>query len=100
MGRKANMVTATLLEDFVPHVTWTQAKSYPDAPHQYVVRTSLPEKQAAQFLAIAKHIRLEGVREWFGNSWYIYYYHNGWKYWTMGAPLDETIILNRAKVDR
>jgi hypothetical protein len=33
-------------------------------------------------------------------------YHNtyleldGWEYWTMGAPLPETTVINRARVDQ
>ena len=23
---------------------------------------------------------------------------DGWKYWTMGAPIEETIIINRAEI--
>jgi hypothetical protein len=75
-------------------VTWTYAKSYPDAPHQYVLRDKVP---AAFFEYYAEKIREEGVRERFelrGRvATYRYWYGpDGFKYWRVGQ------ILNRCKV--
>jgi hypothetical protein len=39
-----------------------------------------------------------GVKEHWGKYFNPYLYIDDYKYWTMGAPVEETIIMNRAKV--
>ena len=42
-------------------------------------------------------IREQGeVRPW-GKHMHTYFDYDGWTYWTMGAPLDETILINRER---
>ena len=45
------------------------------------------------------YIREHGYRQ----RWGPYNHHHidldGWKYWTMGAPLAETILINRARLE-
>jgi len=65
------------------------------SPHSYIRRWDVPKRD---FEAFVIKIRNEGVVEYFGGRPYTYLYLDGYKYWTMGAPLEETIIINRAVV--
>ena len=74
-------------------IRWIPAKTYPDAPHEYIKRQDDP----LVFERYQKLIAAEGVNEKFTlrgrTAWYRYFYgSDGFKYWTVGA------ILNRAKI--
>jgi hypothetical protein len=43
------------------------------------------------------HIRKNGYVEEFTGWKYTYFDIGGYQYWTMGAPLEETILINRAQ---
>jgi len=82
-------------ERYIAGVKWKQAKSMPNIPHSYTVRDWQPDtfEQAALF------IRHYGIGERFWSKTYVYFYYEEYKYWTMGFPIEETIIINRAKAD-
>lgn len=66
----------------------------PESPHEYIVRRKVDDD--ASFDALVRFIRANGeVRTW-GRKAYLYWLHEGRYYWTMGWPVDETIIVNRA----
>jgi hypothetical protein len=44
-------------------------------------------------------IRESGDPAEYERHWYTKLDIEGWSYWTMGAPLDETILINRARLD-
>ena len=67
-------------------------------PHEYTVRDWKPQEQA-EFEEAVIFIRENGVPEQFWRKTFIYFYADGHKYWTMGSPLDQTILINRAKHD-
>ena len=75
------------------------AKTMPQNPHAYTLRKNWEDGEL--FEAVVQFIRDNGQKEFWG--WgrarrpYMYYYFDGYKYWTMGAPLHETILINRAK---
>jgi hypothetical protein len=77
---------------------WIFAKTMPDAPHWYTLRKHWA--QPVPFESVVGFIREHGYREQFGKSWYTRLDINGLKYWSMGAPLPATILINRAKIDR
>jgi len=79
---------------FVAHKKWTFAKSMAHIPHEYVVRQGPGD---AAFVNAVLFIRAHGRAEKFFKKSYTYFYCDGWKYWTMGNPIDETTIINRAK---
>jgi len=84
------------LLDFIDNSKWIFAKTYAgSAPHEYLVRQKVNNDKVFDELITA--IRQEGKSESFWNKVYIYFYYKGHKYWTMGAPIKETIIINRAK---
>jgi hypothetical protein len=66
----------------------------PEWPHEYIVRERVDEEL---FVSLVCHIRGNGYEGKFYSKDIIYYDERGLTYWTMGAPLDETIIVNRCK---
>lgn len=70
------------------------AKSMPKFPHFYTLRQDWDDKE---FEDVVVFIRKNGkIRNWYGQK-YIYYDLNGYEYWTMGASISETILINKAK---
>ena len=47
------------------------------------------------FWLMVMHIREHGEQEEWGGATYTYFVIDGMKYWTMGADLMSTVILNR-----
>jgi hypothetical protein len=81
---------------FIAASTWRFAKTMPDAPHEYTLRRNAASDAA--FEAAVVFIREHGDERAWGGRAYTYLDVDGWSYWTMGAPLDETILINRARV--
>jgi hypothetical protein len=72
---------------------WKAAKTYADAPHEYVLAPDGPEI----FADFAAKLKEQGVKEVFTlrgkTATYTYYYDgDGYKYWIIGR------VLNRCKV--
>jgi len=82
------------LRTFVDEQTWTFAKTMPEWPHEYIVRDRVDEKLFEQLVA---HIRAHGAEGRFYERVLTYYEEAGRVYWTMGAPLSETTIVNRCR---
>ncbi len=72
----------------------------PQWPHEYTLKKWNPELKDT-FEKFVIHIREHGRSEKIlgGDRILQYFYIGEHKYWTMGAPLDETILINRAKVN-
>lgn len=81
--------------DLLGSATFNFAKTMPKNPHFYTMKFTWKDKNL--FKAVVSYIREKGVKEKFFNVEYTYLYVNGHKYWTMGAPLKETILINKAK---
>lgn len=77
---------------FVAAHPWTFVKTMPQNPHEYIVRKNVPD---ADFVAAVVFIREHGHRQVFQGRPYTQYETGGHTYWSMGAPVDQTIILNR-----
>jgi hypothetical protein len=89
-------MTDAEIHGFIDNSRWKYAKSMPQMPHWYTLRAYAPDEAA--FERFVMHVRLCGYRERFGKTWYTYLDVDEWKYWTMGSPLDQTILINRAKI--
>ena len=77
---------------YVAAVRWQFAKTMPHDPHEYTVRKwGDPE----EFEAAVVFIREQGYDDLYKRRWYRAYDLDGWKYWTMGAPVGQTTIINR-----
>ena len=80
------------LQEFVVDQEWTYAKTMPKWPHYYVVRERVDE---VLFVELVNHIRNLGYEGKFYAKDITYFDEGGMTYWTMGAPVKETIIINR-----
>ncbi len=86
---------------YIAKVRWQFAKTMPQWPHEYTVRAWRPdlERQFSDFVVL---IRGDGiVKPWPRDAATPRYHHtymelDGWEYWTMGAPVPETTVINRA----
>jgi hypothetical protein len=79
---------------FIQSVQWTYAKTMPEWPHEYIVRDRVDE---GHFGKLVKHIREYGYEGKFYTMSITYFDYDGMTYWTMGAPIEETIIINRCR---
>ena len=72
------------------------AKTMPEIPHFYTLKREWDNLK--EFEKAVSYIRENGQKElWQDGQHYTYLYVNGWKYWTMGSPVSETILINRAE---
>lgn len=76
---------------------WIFAKTMPENPHWYTLRKTWA--QDAAFVETVEAMRTYGYREWYKKRPYTMFNVNGMKYWTMGAPLPSTILINRKPID-
>jgi hypothetical protein len=84
-------------EPFDPHAfiaasRWTFAKTMPTVPHEYTVRGRTAHHHFEQMV---EHIRAHGYERRWWDTTLTYLEIGGWKLWTMGAPIQETVIINR-----
>lgn len=87
-------LTSEQLRDYISAVRWQEAK---DGSHSYTLAKWKPEL-AVIFYAFVWFIRKQGYIQMFHDVPYICFDVDDYKYWTMGAPLHETILINRAKL--
>lgn len=88
----------TKLRSMIARCEWTFAKTMPFAPHEYIVKDKclLATEEFEYFVTIQRE---HGVKERWRKYNFPYLYIDNYKYWTMGAPIEETTVINRAKVD-
>lgn len=73
---------------------WTFARTMPETPHDYLVRGK--HLNDVDFERAVRLIRRLGEPGKFNGRLLVYFQRDGKRYWTMGAPLDKTTIINRA----
>ncbi len=85
------------LREMISRCHWTFAKTMPWAPHEYIVRgkCALIDEEFLYFIDMQRRY---GKKERWGKYNFPYLYIDNYKYWTMGAAYDETIIINRANI--
>lgn len=76
---------------------WTFAKTMPDIPHEYTLRRHSADD--TQFASAVQFIRDEGYRGLWRDRVGTYWDDGVHQYWTMGAPVEETILINRGRLD-
>lgn len=94
MSQSQEVTFPAELRTFVAEQQWTFAKTMPVWPHEYIVRDRVDEEL---FERLVSHIRSHGYEGTFYEKVITYYADDGLLYWTMGAPLRETTIVNRCK---
>ena len=75
---------------------WVFASTMMKFPHRYIHRDNWKLINNYSFDNAVETIRSLGVEERFYKTTYIYLHINGLKFWTMGAPISETTIINVA----
>ncbi|MCK9569893.1 hypothetical protein M0R72_13195 [Candidatus Pacearchaeota archaeon] len=80
---------------FIASSKWIFAKTMPQNPHWYILRSKCDD---AEFVAFVLYIRANGCDVSFKGRPYKCLDVDGWRYWTMGNHISETILINRAKV--
>jgi hypothetical protein len=89
-------VTDQEIREFISLNTWAFAKTMPKTPHWYALRRKASDEK--QFENFVMEIRRRGYAKRFGGREYKYLDVDGFTYWTMGSPLDQTILINRAQI--
>jgi hypothetical protein len=80
------------LRDLIARSRWVFAKTMPDNPHWYTLRKEADDSEFVRFVEL---IRAHGREEPYEGQPYTVLDVDEWFYWTMGAPVDETILVNR-----
>lgn len=89
-------ITIEFLEQLFNSLSFRFAKTMPKHPHWYTLRKEWKDDEL--FDRVVIYIRENGYPVRFGNRTYIYLDVDGFHYWTMGSPINETILINRAKI--
>lgn len=76
---------------------WIFAKTMPDNPHEYCLRRRWVGDDNG-FVEAVEVIREAGYETYFEGHPYIQLDIGDHFYWTMGFPVDETILINRKKI--
>lgn len=81
------------VKEFIKNVHWRFAKTYASTwPHHYIIKEKVDE---VLFIKMVKHIRKFGYEGQFYKRKFTYFEEDGFVYWTMGAPINETTGINR-----
>jgi len=88
--------TACRLRSLLDQQAWTFARTMPDNPHEYALRKRWCPPDT--FDGTVNVIRQLGSVEKFRGSPYTVLQINEHIYWTMGAPVRSTILINRKRV--
>jgi hypothetical protein len=89
-------MTREEFDAFVKAHDWRFAKSMPQIPHAYVVREKCRDDE--EFCKAVLFIRQWGQPRKFFRKTFLYLDVGAYSYWTMGAPVFETTIINRALI--
>ena len=84
--------------DFVNSQEWIFSKTFEKwAPHEYILRNNIKGTDD-EFVSFVQYIRDNGTPIYFGNRIHTYLELDEKYYWTMGDPIEETIVLNRCNM--
>jgi len=86
-----------LLRAFIGKQDWTFARTMPQWPHEYIVRDRVTD--CALFESLIRHIRDHGTPGRFYHRILVYFEDDGLLYWTMGEPIEESVVVNRCRVE-
>ena len=75
---------------------WKYARTLSHNPHHYTLRDKWTD---GSFDEIVEAVRHYSVDERFGKTIYQICYLGNFKYWSMGAPIEETILINKKQIN-
>ena len=86
--------------DFIERRRWQEAVTYREtAPHEYTIRQWVSgEDGNRDFERFVTSVRRFGYADFYYKIRHIYWAVDEFKYWTMGWPVGETVVINRARV--
>ena len=84
------------IREFIDGHEWTFAKTMPQIPHWYTLKRNAKSDEA--FAGFVQEIRLRGVVRPFCRRTFTYLDFDGWTYWTMGELVQDTTLINRARL--
>ncbi len=87
-----------IIRRMIESCQWTFARTMPEAPHEYIVKGKCPLTDE-EFVSFVEMQRKFGVKERWGKYNNPYLYVDGYKYWTMEASVEDTKVINRARVN-
>lgn len=79
---------------FIEANEWKFAKTMARIPHAYCLKEKCTDQD--MFERFVMHIRKHGYIGKFFTKTFVYFDVGQHQYWTMGSPLHETILINRA----
>lgn len=82
------------LRRFIGAERWKFAATLPDWPHEYLVRDRVDRRL---FERVVRHIHSNGYEGRFYEREIRYYEEEALVYWTIGAPVEQTVIINRCR---
>jgi len=85
------------LDEAFNSASWIFAKTMPENPHEYTLRKNW---DSVTFDKAVTLIREFGYRTKFKGRYYTQFNVTDHFYWTMGAPVEQTILINRAFIDK
>ncbi len=86
---------AESFSEFVSSSEFQFAKTMADMPHEYTLRKKAASDE--RFAEAVQFIRDNGFRRRFFSKMYTCFRLGDHVYWTMGAPLEDMILINRAQ---
>jgi hypothetical protein len=85
--------------EFISRFRWRFATTYAEfCPHEYIVKTKIRTQHWKDFERMVQGIRDYGFDAQYFSKKGKYFIVDEYYYWTMGAPVSETTVLNRAKL--
>lgn len=91
-------LTTGQIEAYIAANVWTFAKSMPKNPHEYNLKVKSADPEI--FERFVMHIRQHGHPRRFYGVTFMYFDVGQNEYWTMGNPLSETKLINRARINK
>jgi len=86
-----------LFREMVSKGTWIFAKTYAKtAPHEYVLRKMYSNPEFDRMVKIIRHYGF--MARYYNYPPTVYFIDREYYYWTMGAPVKKTIVINRASL--
>jgi hypothetical protein len=84
------------IEILITDSNWIFAKTMPENPHYYMLRKEC--ENDVDFVRFVETIREHGHGYKFKGREYTRLIVGDWYYWTMGSPIEETILINRCEL--
>ena len=97
LNKYLHLYDENIVRDYINRCEWTFAKTMPQWPHEYIVRSKcqLSDKEFEYFVWSQRTL---GISKDWGPYRHQYLYIDDYKYWTMGCAIEDTIIINRTKI--